>query len=523
MKQMKTILKNGDWSTSGKVSVRGYAFNWEGRLLRGAEFADYMCCDSESALLDKLKGINGTYAIVHNSEHLRAIAIDPSRLYPIYYRRTGNSITVADDPHTLLRKGDTIDPTAETEYRAMGVPFCGKTLVKEIRQVLPGYCMTEDGTNFPIVTRLSKAATLITPTAAEFANKLERVFSRIVEAAAGRQIAIPLSGGQDSRLIACMLKKLDYKNVIAYTVGVPGNAERNTAEMVAKQLGLTWYEIDTTQEELKSLIDPNDKEFIRFADHEGQLGCFTYIWDYAAIRYLKSHGLIADDAVVMPGHAADAEAGTYINKSGVTPTSTAKEIAKGICCAVMEYEHESQQQAVEQVAESLLAEGYSTFSVANHICCANRLAHNIVNSSRVYDLMGHEVLLPYMDKEFINFFCHSTYDSLYGNRFFNNFVHNHVFVPMGVGTTQRAIPKEGDNTLKFIKRQLKSLIPDWLLSLRPTLADPTGESLMVKPLIEDLRSKGLWASGHRPRLVNEILSEWYLARVRRLIESCQTE
>ena len=54
----------------------------------------------------------------------------------------------------------------------------------------------------------------------------------------GRQAVIPLSGGNDSRLIAYYLTKNNYKNVVAYTYGSKENSEIEISRRVAEFLEL---------------------------------------------------------------------------------------------------------------------------------------------------------------------------------------------------------------------------------------------------------------------------------------------
>ncbi|MDI2587661.1 asparagine synthase-related protein [Psychrobacillus sp. NEAU-3TGS] len=67
-----------------------------------------------------------------------------------------------------------------------------------------------------------------------------RVFQRLIDSLEGRPAILPLSGGYDSRLIAVMLKRLGYENVICFTYGLCSNWEVKISKMVAEQLGFKW-------------------------------------------------------------------------------------------------------------------------------------------------------------------------------------------------------------------------------------------------------------------------------------------
>ena len=69
---------------------------------------------------------------------------------------------------------------------------------------------------------------------------------RVLERASSRQIAVPLSAGRDSRLIASALKDLGAKNVICYSYGPAGNFEAEIAKKISGMLGFDWAFVEVT-------------------------------------------------------------------------------------------------------------------------------------------------------------------------------------------------------------------------------------------------------------------------------------
>ena len=59
----------------------------------------------------------------------------------------------------------------------------------------------------------------------ELKIKIKEVLEKLVKKANGRTIAIPLSAGLDSRLVASGLKDLNYVNVKCYSYGLKNNYE----------------------------------------------------------------------------------------------------------------------------------------------------------------------------------------------------------------------------------------------------------------------------------------------------------
>ena len=62
------------------------------------------------------------------------------------------------------------------------------------------------------------------------------IFRKMLNKIGDRQIIIPLSAGNDSRLVASILKHLGAKNVKFYSYGSSGNFEAKIAKKISKKL-----------------------------------------------------------------------------------------------------------------------------------------------------------------------------------------------------------------------------------------------------------------------------------------------
>lgn len=65
------------------------------------------------------------FALIINYPEFQAIAIDKTRIYPLYFATDKNDITVSDDPHYLINNQSRIDETSSGEYTASGATFAG--------------------------------------------------------------------------------------------------------------------------------------------------------------------------------------------------------------------------------------------------------------------------------------------------------------------------------------------------------------------------------------------------------------
>lgn len=86
----------------------------------------------------------------------------------------------------------------------------------------------------------------------ELLRELDQILTsavgRLIEVANGRPIAVPLSGGYDSRIIVVLLKEMGYDEVIAFSFGLSNNKDAAVSEQVASHLDVPWEFVEYTPE-----------------------------------------------------------------------------------------------------------------------------------------------------------------------------------------------------------------------------------------------------------------------------------
>ena len=136
---MEIKLYGYNWFSDSFIYVRGYCFDSCGELLTGNKLLEYFSNASDETMFQKrLSDANGIFSVVINKPDFKAIAIDGSRIYPLYYS-TGESTIITDDPHQLLNKSSNLDNQSVEEYLCSGAVFAGKTLVKGVMEVKPSH------------------------------------------------------------------------------------------------------------------------------------------------------------------------------------------------------------------------------------------------------------------------------------------------------------------------------------------------------------------------------------------------
>lgn len=511
-------LTSDKWYRNERVSVRGYAFDAKGQLLMGETFAAYLDVATEKEWQCRVQQCNGLFSCIRSDTDWSAAAVDSSRIYPLYYRQDIEGLTMTDEPYQLLRVGDVEDEDSVNDYMAMAAPEEGKTLVKGIMQVKPGHFLCADLMQFPYYQYTSKSEELEMPTEGAFADMLFCVFRRMVQSVQGRQIVIPLSGGNDSRLILCMLRKLNYENVICYTVGRPANDEKQIAEQVAKQLGYPLYYIDTTSQEACDLISTSDEQFERYYRFIGNLGNFVWLFEYPAICFLRKMGVLEPNAVFVPGHAADFNAGSHLRKGCVSCCNSVHYLTSAIVYDNCEYDGIRIRPKVLRYMQKGVRGGYTRWSVFQSFIFQNRLPHNINNSARIYDFFGYDVRLPYWDRQFLESFRRMPYTGLEDCNYYITFVEKHIFSPLKVDFPTKH-PKTSFYRWQKVRKRLKALLPARIVHKRAHLVDSIGEHELMRPLLMDLINNKVYKNENVYRSNNQVIRDWYLMKVREQLKN----
>ncbi len=511
----KLLLHSKDWLQFGNVFVRGYAFSPTAQLLRGEALAAYVDVADEQEWASRLKSLNGIFALIRNAPDFSAAAIDFSRLYPLFFRNDTDAITVTDDPYSLVRHGDKLSSLGVEQYLASGNTFDGCTLVDSIRQLRPAEYLTADGVHDSTFSLCVPLADIHAPSPDGFSSCLDHVFSRLIHSLDGRQVVIPLSGGYDSRLIACMLHKHGYKNVVCFTAGRPGNIEVQVSPQVAKTLGFKFYNIDTTNPNLAKLFSSSNPDFVRYYKHIGALTNFQWLFEYAAVSRLRQLDAIAPDAVFVPGHSADVTAGSRLTKAVMRADASLDYMVSALLHDNFEYGGgKNLRPFVADCLKHSFSQGVASWSVFQDFVTRNVNVPNINNSARVYQFFGFEVRLPFYDAEFLSFFAHIPIDDLLLRRFYADYVNNRVFKPLGV-----FFPRHQPSLFHFkmakLRKRIKPFIPSCLLNRRQPIPDHVGEFALSANLRQELMS----AVGDKTyRSSNALLRDWYLQTVQTLLK-----
>ena len=221
-----------------------------------------------------MKNIDGHFSIVVQRNDLSFIAVDVIRSIPIFFINIGNNYFIDKDPKNLVKIKNfskTINEDGILELSMAGFTIGNKTLFKNLHALKAGEIVIFDKIRYEYVS-YHKYYDEITKD--NFDNSLRKlssltikIFKKMVNQIGNRQIIIPLSGGQDSRLVASVLRYLNVKNVKCYTYGTPGNYEAKVAKLVSKELGYDWIFIPLKyKSEKKYYLSAEYDHFLKFSE-----------------------------------------------------------------------------------------------------------------------------------------------------------------------------------------------------------------------------------------------------------------
>ena len=507
---MVVNLSSKNWHNNGTTFVRGFCFDNENRLLQSDNLLSFFSdiC-SDEALSQKLASANGLFEVVINRNDFQALAIDATRIYPLYFTPSGE---VSDNPHNLPCEGLS-DKYVFDFYKASGATPEGFTLIKNIFQAKPShYAIWNPQTGWkqsPYQTYCCRLQEEEAATEQRVLEVFDNVAERLVRSCGGRQVVVPLSGGYDSRIIATLLKKHGYDNIIAYTVGKEDSKECQTAGKVAHALGITHYVIDISDEPTRQMCYYDKEEFGRYYKHIGSYGNFTWMFEYAAIKKLQQMGVLSSDAVFVPGHSGDSIAGNHIAKAGVTPNDNACDLTRKILYISNEFCYKKRiRKHVCQYFENLLEKGTTPYSAYQNYILQNRQAHNIINSARVYEFFGYDVRLPLWDKQLIELMRRLPYRQLQDCCLYNNAAMA-LFKEFGIDFVKPTTHYNPSKTI--LKRFVKRLLPTEYIK-QPQKGDG-GEWEVCQPLLDELVAMKRYGRYRKPLNSNTIMKEWYLKKV----------
>ena len=248
-----------------KIWIKGYIYSHT--IERIIDICKDIKKDEVSSFL---ASIDGHFALIVQKDDLTFIAVDKIRSVPLFFINIKNDFFIDCDPKNLvnLNKFDKkIDENAKLEIAMSGFTIGNKMIYKNLHSLKAGEAVLFKENNHEYLHYYKYFGEIVNKNFNEYLEELSEVtlnvFKKMLNQIGKRQIIIPLSAGNDSRLVASILKYLGATNVKCYSYGAAGNFEAKIAKIIAHKLGYEWKFIPLTHKsEKKYYVSDDYKKYL---------------------------------------------------------------------------------------------------------------------------------------------------------------------------------------------------------------------------------------------------------------------
>lgn len=353
-----------------------------------------------------LSNISGSFAVILDKGDQIFAAVDNIRSFPIFYN--SKSMQVSDRAKTLVDQAlneNNLDEIAQAEFKLAGVTFNNRTLFKDVKGLEAGQALLIDKKNnkakvdnYIAFSYKSDKYSLSIEEKKKMIRTAYRIAAkRLMDFAKDSTIVIPLSAGQDSRLVALYLHDLGAKNVICYSYGRRGNFEQEASQKIADFLGYKW--IFAPFDDINWREWGQSQEFRDFVNFSSNMVSVPHFQDYHAVKYFKENNLVPEDAVFCPGHSGDYIHGNhiphcFIENEGLKKKDIINEILKEITTNINPDLTKEQNEKVEKdisiVLDKFDLKGKrALINAFERFDLMTKQTKLIGNSSKMYEFLGY--------------------------------------------------------------------------------------------------------------------------------------
>lgn len=505
------------WYSFDNIFVKGCAFDENECILTNEKLASYFLgtlsiADFKSRLLN----LNGIFAIIILKENSIWAAVDRLRTFPLLFNKNGDSFLLSDNYRYFLSKIPlSLENNSILSTRSFGYVMGENTLFKNVYQLQAGSLLSYENNVLKIErwhTFQKKEYPYLSRNEWKDGLKmqLEVLGKRLIRIIDNRPVALPLSGGFDSRLIGLLLKINGYKNVCCFTYGNENYWEVKHSKEISSRLGFPWIFIDYKQFLSEDIF--HNSQFLDYADYAGNAISFPYLVEYFSARYLKEQQKISENTLFLPGHSGDMVAGSHL-LSGMEYFKSKKDTAIKILRknGKQIYGGKKTRKFNISLIEENIMPGEFNYSHSTHDNwnITQRQSKQIVNSAKVWDFFGFEYYLPLWDNDFADFCLSMPFEfrvnkNLYEETLFDLFKEHDLLLSTEAPLTNCEVKK------LLLKYQIKELFPA-LENIKRNHNEKQGNDFFYYYLFLSF-IKGEFRSVNF-RDGNGIMSEWYIRHV----------
>lgn len=427
-----TISESHGWGCYRSNDVDLWFKGWVDGLDGNRLAARLAACSSEASkatINGLIAGLKGHFALVATGSAWAIAAVDHVRSIPLATVWLGERWMIGDRPDWLRREAgldvSSVNPEAALTIGMAGYTIGGSALYRGLDVLCPGEMVFIDGNGFlqkncyyfyrPWQAHQDAPAR---KTAASLADTTLKIIDKTLKSLDGRPLVVPLSAGNDSRLIVSAAKHLGYRDVRCFTYGRTGNFEVETSRAIAERLGYPWRFVPSTVSKLRRYF--TGESYAAYLDYADCCTAVPFVQDMWPIEILKSEGFIPLEAVFANGNTGDYISGLHIVPSMRTPRDDLDEVVRWQRVLDALYDkhfalwqslrNDSNRKTIkkalirsmQQVGASLGSPemDYGLYEGSEFL---DRQCKYVITGQKIYEFLGHEWRLPLWDRDYLDF------------------------------------------------------------------------------------------------------------------------
>lgn len=459
------------WYSRDDISVRGYVLH-DGQPFRDGELVSLLSgVESFEAFKAFLDSSDGCFSILIRRKGRIYAAVDRARSMPIYFTNDGSLISdslkaIAEERG--LGRND-LDPSAMEELLKSAYLCHERTVYKCCSQLNEGQLAEfSEGhirreyyyVHKAPVREISRQEALDL-----FEKTSEEAFSELLSVIGERPIVISLSGGYDSRYVACMLKKMGAKDVSCYSYGLDDSFEIAEARHIAQVLGYRWKSVEYTN---KLVRDCFDRDKVAYYDIITGMDSDAYMQNYAAVKLLHEEGWFKPGSVFITGLCNDMPTGYYLNDAQTAAdfTPDVESVAEHVVQKrnfhrwLGERSLSDYRALVRRTAEEMglsVTDYQSYVSACDAVVTVTEHSRLNLHMNDVHAFFGYEWLIPCWSRKLLDFWYSMPVSLRVNQNLYEEFIISRVPAQYGLGTKKQVIAYTLYSGLDRFKARLRLL------------------------------------------------------------------
>jgi asparagine synthase (glutamine-hydrolysing) len=519
---MRISLSKNKWYNSNNTWVTGFIRAGD-RYITGDELLkSFSGINTLPEFKSILKKANGQFSVIIRSSDEIWAATDRLRNYPLFYSFHDGQFVISDDCYSIAscQHERKFDQDAVESFLQTGFTINNLTLLQDIFQVeagkyiIIGHSVTSDFYDDKIAEAITDSDT--DQGEIELNNVIHNVFRDHLIALSNNFLAIPLSGGFDSRLIAAMCKKFHPENLICYTYGTRNNPEQILAKEAADRLGLRWINIVYNSDLIKGYL--NDDFFRDYYPYVSNLTSMFFMQEYFAVKYLKEKNLVPWNCIFIPGFSGDMVAGGHLNPA-MNKQLNNDHIARMLYenyFVLFHSDRKKKLQILKLLKENIPSGRFETWKVIEAWDTRERQAKFIVNSAKVYSFFGFDYVLPFWDNQFINFFSTLPFHLKLDKRLYDQVLKAGIFKELNLNLSNEINPTSEEKKFQRFKEKIKSVLPSEFKNIFVQQKSSILYDEITRIMADDIGNKNI-IPPMQSNYYNSYIIQWYLLKTRKFL------